>query len=172
MTDTIGGNHHVGLQRRKSRSSMTLAKRAAFLDELAASCNVTRAIRAAGVCRDAAYGLRRRDPVFAAAWATAIEEGEQELRALLLSRAMGTADAELIADNPGDADRAAVPAPAMSNEEAIKMLQIVRASRDGRQGIASWRNPRPPVATREAVFEKIAKKLDKVERKLKRDGKL
>ena len=57
------------------RNGWTSAKRGAFLDELAASCNVTRAAAAAGMGRDAAYGLRRRDPVFAEAWAAAIEQG-------------------------------------------------------------------------------------------------
>jgi len=169
----IGGNPHVGLQKRKvRRDSWTRAKRAAFLDELAASCNVTRACREAGMSRDAAYNLRRRDPVFRAAWTTAIEEGEEVLRAVLISRALGTADADLIEQNARDADRRVRDTPPMSDENCIKMLQIVRASCEGRQGSARWRKPRQIGRSADEVFASLATKLDRVEKRLRRDGKL
>lgn len=172
MNDVIGGNPYRGLQRRAARrDSWTAAKRGAFLVELESSCNVRRACVAAGVGKDAAYGLRRRDPVFATAWAAAIERGCDDLRALMLSRAMGTADDGLIADNPEVVDRPAPEPGPMSDEMRLKVLQVCRASAEGRQGRASWRNVRPPRRSAEDVFASISAKLERVERRLKRDGK-
>jgi len=171
MADSIAGNPNVGLQRRAARrDGWTKAKRGAFLTELEASCNVTRACRAAGIGKDAAYGLRKRDPVFAAAWAAALDRGCDSLRGLMLSRALGTADAELVADNalPDDLP---TPDPApMDDEMRLKVLQICRASTEGRQGRASWRQPRPLARTADEVFASISAKLDRVERRMKRDG--
>ena len=169
VTDVIGGNPHRGLQKRKPRrDSWTAAKRAAFLAELEASCNARRACAAADVGKDAAYGLRRRDPVFAAAWAAAIEQGCENLRALMLARAMGTADAELIADNPDTADRPAPAPPPMSDEMRLKVLQVCRAAADGRQGRASWRGQRAITRSAEEVFAALSGKLDRVEKRLPR----
>lgn len=175
MTDAptvIGGNPHRGLQKRKERrDALTLAKRGVFLSTLEATCNVRLACEAAGVGKDAAYGLKRRDPVFAAAWTTALEQGCEELRAVMLARALGTADPELIAANPDPADRGVPsPPPPMSDEMRLKVLQICRASAEGRQGRGNWRRDRMPVRTDDEVFASLAGKLDRLEKKLKRDG--
>ncbi|HEX4695706.1 hypothetical protein [Sphingomonas sp.] len=170
---TIAGNARVALQKRASRQgSWTKANRAAFLDELASSCNVTRAVAAAKMSSTAAYSLRRRDPVFAAAWAEAIEQGIETLRALLLARAMGTADAELIAANPGEEDRHAVEPAPISDDMRLRTLQICRAIADGRHGSAGWRKPRAITRSSDEVFASLATKLDRVEKRLKRDGKI
>lgn len=172
MATVIGGNPNRGLQKRKPRrDSWTETKRAAFLTELEASCNVRMACEAAALGKDAAYGLRRRDPVFAAAWTLALEQGCENLRALMLARALGTADPELIADNRDAGDRAApAPPPPMSDEMRLKVLQICRASADGRQGRGEWRKPRALVQSGDDAFASLADKLDRMERKLKRDG--
>ncbi|THD38355.1 MAG: hypothetical protein E7773_00970 [Sphingomonas sp.] len=172
MGTIIGGNPYRGLQRRKvRRDSWTPAKRLAFLNALEESCNVRIACEAAGVCKDAAYGLRRRDPVFAEAWSTALADGCETLRALMLARALGTADPELIADNPVDLDRPApAPPPPMSDEMRLKVLQICRASAEGRQGRGDWRKPRARVQSGDDAFAALADKLERMERKLKRDG--
>jgi hypothetical protein len=170
MTTVIGGNPNRGLQQRAvRRDSWTKTKRAAFIAELESSCNVRRACAAAGVGKDAAYGLRRRDPVFAAAWAAAIEQGCETLRALMLARAMGTADDALIADNPDAADRPVREPEPMSDEMRLKVLQICRASAEGRQGRANWRGTRTMMRSAEEVFASLSHKLDRVEKRLKRD---
>lgn len=171
MADLIGSNRNVALQRRTARrDSWTKTKRDAFLAELEASCNVTRACHAAGLGKDAAYRLRKRDPVFAAAWTAALDRGCDSLRALLLSRALGTADAELIGDNAAPDDPPAPDPVPMSDDMRLKVLQICRASAEGRQGRASWRQPRALTRTAEGVFASISTKLDRVERRMKRDG--
>lgn len=170
MTDMIGGNRHCPLQKRNERKdSLTRAKRPAFLTELEASCNVRRACAAVGVGKDAAYNLRRRDPAFAAAWTAALEQGCENLRALMLSRAMGTADAELIADNAPAADRPIAEPQPMSDEMRLKVLQICRAAAEGRQGQSSW-PARRIGRTAEQVFASLTAKLDRVEKRMKRDA--
>jgi len=171
VSDTIGGNPHVALQKRATRrDSWTKAKRALFLDELEASCNVTRACRAAGVGKDAAYGLRRRDPVFADLWRRALDTGCENLRGLLVSRAIGTADAALIDANPDEADRAPPREEAMSDETRLKVLQICRAAAEGRQGRASWRRPAAIMRTADEAFAALEAKLDRVAKKWRVDG--
>jgi hypothetical protein len=171
MTDAIGGNPHVLLQRRAVRcDSWTTQKRTAFLDELEASCNVTRACRAAGVSRDAAYARRRRDALFAAAWSQALDHGCENLRALLVARSIGTADDELVAANAEDGERAAPAEPPMSDETRLKVLQICRAAAEGRQGRASWRGPPKVTRTAEQAFGALEEKLDRLATKARADG--
>lgn len=172
MTDAIGGNPHVGLQRRKvRRDSWTRKKRATFLDEVEASCNVTRACRAAGVSRDAAYELRRRDPVFAAAWSKALDDGCENIRAMLMARALGTADDELIRANPDATERNTLAEPPMSDETRLKVLQICRAAAEGRQGRGGWRKPVAYSQTADDAYAALEHKLDRLANKLRADGK-
>ena len=51
----------------------TPERKHAFLDRLARSPNVRAAAFAAGMSRQSAYRLRKRDPAFAAKWAALIE---------------------------------------------------------------------------------------------------
>ncbi|MDZ3830352.1 MAG: hypothetical protein U0S50_00875 [Sphingopyxis sp.] len=89
--DVIGRYGSMPPQIRKRRSSgWTAAARRAFLTELAHSCNVGRAHVAAGMGPTAAYGLRRRDPEFAAHWQEALMIGYDRLDMALLRRALET----------------------------------------------------------------------------------
>lgn len=54
----------------------------AFIEELRASGNVSRAAKAAGVSRQAAYEYRNNHPEFAAAWDDALQEGVDKLEEL------------------------------------------------------------------------------------------
>ena len=65
---------------------------AAFLAELADSCNVTGAARAAGISREAAYEHRKGDPAFAAAWEDAIEQAIEKLEHAARQRALTVSD--------------------------------------------------------------------------------
>lgn len=171
MGEMIGGNRHCPLQKRRERKDgLTVAKRPAFLAELEASCNVRRACDAVGISKSAAYGMRLRDPVFAAAWSAALERGCETLRALMLSRALGTADAELIADNAAGADVVPRDPEPMSDEMRLKVLQICRASAEGQQGRGNWRQPRALVQSGDDAFAVLADKLDRMEKKLRRDA--
>lgn len=154
----------------RAQDSLTKSKRPAFLTELEASCNVRRACAAAGVGRNAAYGLRARDPAFAAAWSAALERGCENLRALMLSRAIGTADAELVADNADSADATPGELEPMSDEMRLKVLQICRAAAEGRQGRGNWRGPRSLARSAEDVFASISAKLDRVEKRMKNNA--
>ena len=73
--------------RARSREGWTNGRRTKFLECLAATPNVRRACAAVGLSREAAYRLRRRDPVFALAWADAHRLGYQA-RARALVAAM------------------------------------------------------------------------------------
>src|SRR3546814_15196711 len=86
--DQISAFANGPLQRRKaSKRGWTKARREAFLTELAHSCNVTRAHRAAGAPDRYAYALRQRDPQFARAWQQARELGFGQLENAPLCRA-------------------------------------------------------------------------------------
>lgn len=76
--------------RRPRRDGWTAARRRLFLDELAATCNVQAAIRAAGMKPGSmsVYALRKRSAAFRAEWARALAEGYAKLELALLDRAM------------------------------------------------------------------------------------
>ncbi|MCW4462226.1 hypothetical protein OK349_10960 [Sphingomonas sp. BT-65] len=75
-------------QRRLPRTGWTKAKRSVFLATLAESCNVLKAVAAAGMTPSGAYQLRKRDAGFAALWAEALDIGYERLEAALLEHAL------------------------------------------------------------------------------------
>lgn len=76
-------------QRRRAKPvSWTAARRKVFLTELAHSCNVTRAHRAAEMCNGSAYSVRQRDAEFARQWQAALELGYERLEMVLARRAL------------------------------------------------------------------------------------
>jgi hypothetical protein len=74
--------------RKASRREWTPRKRARFIEELAATCNVTAAARAVRMSTVGAYRLRARDAAFRAEWALALREGYVRLEMVLLERSM------------------------------------------------------------------------------------
>ena len=97
---TVGRNRPAHV-RRERRDALTVAKRQHFLDVVAATANVKQAAAAAGAVPASFYRLRHRDAGFAAAWDQSLDDGYAALEAMLLERALGTAE-----QAPGDADRA------------------------------------------------------------------
>ncbi|HEX8383364.1 MAG TPA: hypothetical protein VF592_08315 [Sphingomonas sp.] len=94
VADEVVGAASRALQRRaKCGSRLTDAKRAAFLDELARSCNVRRSAGAAGVTEGTFYRLRHRDAEFGAAWEAAMATGYARLEAELMAEALRETDA-------------------------------------------------------------------------------
>lgn len=85
-----GGDKRLLQRRGVPRPTVTQAQRRAFLDALAATCNVTYAAGAAGFCVSSAYAQRRRRADFAQAWDEALASGydrlEQELLRVSLER--------------------------------------------------------------------------------------
>lgn len=73
-------------------NSWTVKQRAAFLDHLAATCNVSASAKATGVLAGTAYRMYRRDPEFAQAWDAALATGYAALETMLVARAMGAID--------------------------------------------------------------------------------
>jgi hypothetical protein len=71
-----------------SRRRWTKAKEAIFFEELAATANVARAVRAAGMGKNGAYQRKKRDPAFAAAWREALEVGFAELEMHMLRHSL------------------------------------------------------------------------------------
>ncbi|PWG03249.1 hypothetical protein DF286_10500 [Sphingosinicella humi] len=75
--------------RRPRRDGWTAERQRLFLDELAATCNVQAAVRAAGMKPGmSVYALRKRSAAFRAEWAKALAEGYAKLELALLDRAM------------------------------------------------------------------------------------
>ena len=79
-----------GMRGRNNSRRWSAAKRAAFLDMLAMTCNVRAAAAAAagGVFVQTAYRWRRRDMDFAAAWSEALALGYETLEMALVGHAL------------------------------------------------------------------------------------
>jgi len=100
MAAGAGGKAGGRLQVRKAaRGGWTPAKRAAFLEHLAATCNIAASARAVGMAPRGAHALKKRDAVFAADWAGAIEAAYETLEARLLAYALGEGEGEAEADS-------------------------------------------------------------------------
>jgi hypothetical protein len=80
---------------RKRPSSWTKRKKERFLDTLARTANVTEATRACGMCRDAAYNLRRRDAGFRRDWEKALVEALDVLADRLLEYGLNGATVKI-----------------------------------------------------------------------------
>lgn len=90
--------------RKAARGGWTPAKRAAFLEHLAATCNIAASARAVGMAPRGAHALKARDAVFAADWAGAIEAAYETLEVRLLAYALGEAEREADGVVDGDAE--------------------------------------------------------------------
>lgn len=132
----------------KERSNAWPAKcRAAFLDHLAASCNVTEAAKAVGVFPATPHRVRRRDPAFAQQWLEALKVGYVTLETMLLNRAI------LAAALP--TGETAVPdANGMTTDQALRLLE---RHKNTVSGVARRAGPKP--ATEEETYRNIVKKL-------------
>lgn len=87
-----------GMRGRNNSRRWSAAKRAAFLDMLAMTCNVRAAAAAAagGVFVQTAYRWRRRDMDFAAAWSEALALGYETLEMALVGHALAGDTSETV----------------------------------------------------------------------------
>jgi len=100
-----GGKAGGRLQVRKAaKGGWTPAKRAAFLEHLAATCNIAASARAVGMAPRGAHALKARDAVFAADWAGAIEAAYETLEVRLLAYALGEVEGEVEAEAERESD--------------------------------------------------------------------
>jgi uncharacterized membrane protein len=89
----IGKNQSGRLCVAKARyNSWTVAQRGAFLDHLAATCNVRASAKAVGLVHSTGYRMYRRDSDFAAAWDNALAAGYTALETMMVARALGAVD--------------------------------------------------------------------------------
>ena len=91
---------------RERQTNWTAARRESFLDQLAATCNVTMACAAIGVKPVSAYTVRRRDPAFAEQWRMALLTGYDRLEAKLVEhalKALGETEAVEVPEVPFEA---------------------------------------------------------------------
>lgn len=135
----------------------TERRRTAFLDHLAATCDVSAACRAIELGAPAAYRARRNDPAFAEAWRAALLTGYDRLEGMLLRRAgAATANAE-----------AAVDDATLDPEMAIRLLALHQARmKAAAAGTAKPQN-RVKRATEAETNAAILKQLAALDRRLK-----
>jgi hypothetical protein len=121
-----------------------------FLEELAATCNVSASAEACGFSDTAIYKRRMRDPGFAAAWAAALEQGYAKLEAMLVENATESLRREPIAG-----DRSP---PAIGFNDALNLLKLHRASvRGGKPQRYAWRQQEPDIEdVRAEILRKVA----------------
>ena len=119
------------LQRRIVTHGWTDARRAAFLDEVAATCNLRRSAEAVGMTCKGMYALRRRDPVFAEQLRNAMLSGYERLEGELLR--MATAVFE--DGDTGGAGKDNAITGVMTVEQAMKLLERYQSTAKG-AGIA------------------------------------
>lgn len=155
MDEEIGPQHNGPLQLKQTKANgWTKARRAAFLEELAMSCNVRRAHVAAEMALGSAYRLRRRDPLFAKQWQEALELGYDRLELALVRRALEAVD-ELTLDEGKE------PVEKMSVVQALALLRQHRASVE--RGSANGRRSQPrEVATQEETDAVLIKRIGMV----------
>jgi hypothetical protein len=121
---------------------------ALFLDQLAASCNVTASAQGAGFTPAAVYKRRRRDPGFAQRWEAALQQGYARLEALLVQRAIEALE--------GFAPDPETPLPDMTVADARAILSQHRAMVQGAQrSRRQWARPRSLDDMRDSILAKL-----------------
>jgi len=84
---TPGKNRLLQVARSGKRKLFDAARKAVFLEWLAATCNIVLSAEKAGVCYQTPFKHRRKDAAFEAAWDAAVAEGYPRLEARLLQEA-------------------------------------------------------------------------------------
>ncbi len=159
MTDVIGKATNRRLQKRKLPThAWTDEQESAFLDMLAATCNVVRSCRHAAVDHRSAYRRRRQNPGFAAAWRAAILTGYERLEEQLLAQL-----ATPHAFEEEGIEREPVPTGPFDPKLAMDLLRLHRSTVENRKA-----TPRGPVirVSREEAEAALNKKLDALAKRL------
>lgn len=107
----------AGRVKRVGEGRWTQAKEKAFFAELAATANVSRAAKAAGVSTNAVYARRMKQPLFRAKWDAVLETGRAAIEMKLVEAANRTFD-------PDELDVEIPEQPKVSVAEAIRIVQL------------------------------------------------
>jgi hypothetical protein len=162
MTEVIGKATNRRLQKRKLPAhAWSVKQERAFLDMLAATCNVVRSCKHAKVDPRSAYRRRREYPVFASAWRAAILTGYDRLEEQLL--------AQLAAPHPFEEDGIDdVPPPTgpFDPKMAMELLRMHRATVENRAQTPRGRVVR---VSREEAEAALNKQLDALAKRLARE---
>ncbi|MFL9839962.1 hypothetical protein ABS767_03205 [Sphingomonas sp. ST-64] len=136
------------------RVRWTKAMREAFLDHLAATCNVKESAAVIGVIAGSVYRLRRRDPHFAAAWEEALALGYQMLETRVIGHVLagGTRHEPLGCDADGNLG-------GIDFESALRLLVAHRNV----PGKPRGRGAGPQYAAREETDAMLLKQLKLIE---------
>ena len=157
------------LQVRRSRNDgWTEAKRAAFLDHLAATANIDLSCKAVAMDPSGVFRLRRREADFAEQWDAALDTAKARLRAMLIERSMGGGAAAAPGEGEGapDAPPPLPPAPdprAMDTALALTVLRLHQEPIAQKRGGAHMRR-----ATKEETDAAIVRKLKALRKRLER----
>ena len=106
-----------------SARDWTSKKERIFLSVLAETCNVTRAVEAAGVSVSGAYARRQRNAAFRASWRDAIAAAYQRLELILLDRAFNGTE-KIVTRKDGSEDRMRE----YSGQLGLQLLKMHRAT--------------------------------------------
>lgn len=142
MGTLAGGNNRQIQKQGARRNGWTKERRASFIEELTATCNVKAACRKVGMHWGSVYNLRRRDAAFSRLWEEALATGYVRLEAELLARALGeTSDPDNPTEVPEAVDRPAIAFdPALGARLLAQRYAVERGRRAGpdeyRQGSA------------------------------------
>lgn len=142
------------------RVRWTQAKREAFLNALAETCNIMASAEAAGVKSQNVYELKRKDEAFAEQWRHALACGYEVLETRLVGLALTPLGADQAAKGgPRALDNG--PHGRIDTDLALRMLTQHRGAMAGkvRGGGAA-----PRRATREETDEAILRKIEMIER--------
>ncbi len=132
----------------------------AFLDHLAATCDVKASAAAIGVDPGSVYHLRRKDAEFSANWATALTLGYEMLETRMIGFALS-----------GGASEAGVSQDAFDFDQGLRMLAINHQKVHGKTGgTGRPGGPRLKRATSEDTDKAILKQLAALDRRLKTGG--
>ena len=121
-----------------------------FLDQLAATCNVTLAGEACGFTHAALYRRRRNDSAFMQRWDAALAQGYAHLESLLIRRACDALEG--VAPDP----TAAVLIPEVTMRDALAVLGHHRRAIEGApRSRREWRRRRSFDEAKESILSKL-----------------
>lgn len=143
------------LQARKQRDhSWTPERRTDFLEKLALTCNVRKALEDSGMSESGLYQLRKRDAAFAREFDEALDHGYALLEAAMLDRAVNGQTREVM--NPkGEV----VTLQVVCNKLGMNLLHL-HARRVA--AIRAAREAMPEIADEETLRRKVAETFDRL----------
>ncbi len=140
------------LQRRNVTHGWTDARRLAFLDQVAATCNIRASVAVVGMTHNSLYALRRRDALFAEQLRNALLVGYERLEAELLRKAVAAFEEGDTGGSEGD-----VTVAPMTVDQAMRLLERYQATQKGSNaGVRDLRHRATQAETDAMLKEQLA----------------